>query len=64
MKPDVEYVFDFVLVVIEAILYEGAVAIRASVNFRKDLRGSKPFYTTPANRGVAENTLTEFGSSS
>jgi len=24
------------LVVIEAILYEGAVALRASVNFRKD----------------------------
>jgi len=30
------------LVVIEAILYEGAVALRASVNFRKDLRGSNP----------------------
>jgi len=24
-------------------LYEGAVALRASVNFRKDLRGSKPW---------------------
>jgi len=30
------------LVVIKAILYEGAVALRAGVNFRKDLRGSKP----------------------
>jgi len=30
------------LVVIKAILYEGAVALHASVNFRKDLRGSKP----------------------
>jgi len=29
------------LVVIKAILYEGAVALRASVNFRKDLRRSK-----------------------
>ena len=25
---------------IKAILYEGAVALRASMNFRKDLRGS------------------------
>ena len=31
------------LVVIKAILYEGAVALRASVNFRKHLRGSKPW---------------------
>jgi len=30
------------LVVIKAILYERAVALRSSVNFRKDLRGSKP----------------------
>ena len=34
--------FHFMLVVIKAILYEGAVALRVSVNFRKDLRGSKP----------------------
>jgi len=39
MKLDL---FDFMLVVIKAVLYEGAVALRASVNFRKDLRGSKP----------------------
>jgi len=30
------------LVVFKAILYEGAVALRARVNFRKDLKGSKP----------------------
>jgi len=30
------------LVVIKAILYERAVALRASVNFRKDLRGPEP----------------------
>ena len=37
--------FDFMLemlVIIQTILYEGAVALRAIVNFRKDLRGSKP----------------------
>ena len=34
--------FDFMLVVIKAILYEGAVVLCASVDFSKDLRGSKP----------------------
>jgi len=31
------------LVMIKAILYEGAVALRASMNFGKDFRGSKPW---------------------
>jgi len=30
------------LVIVQTMLYEGAVALRASMNFRKDLRGSKP----------------------
>jgi len=35
--------FDFMLVIIKTILYEGAVALHASMNFRKCLRGSKPW---------------------
>jgi len=37
--------FDFMLemlVIIQTILYEGAVALRESMNFWKGLRGSKP----------------------
>jgi len=33
--------FDFMLVIIKTILYEEAVALRASMNFWKGLRGSK-----------------------
>jgi len=47
--------FDFMLVMIKAILYEGAVALRASMNFRKDLRGSKPWGDSRRSRWGGED---------
>jgi len=41
------------LVMIKAMLYEGAVALRASMNYRKDLRGFKPWGDSRRMVGVS-----------
>jgi len=46
------------LVVIKDILYEGAVALRASVNFRKDLRRPNPWGDSSA-QSVPPNSCPE-----